>query len=400
MAKKAKEENSKKIRNKSNSKNLNNTIKQKEMTQKDKFDFNEEIVIGLKRIDNREEKKVNKKREEKLANTYKQKKKQTRNINNKNYKNKENELIIKDIYGKQNNSNQQNNKIEKEIKKNQKKNKIENKKVNNSKKQKKKEKTEKILTPKQELAIKKRKAIFRLVRWTSLFVIICAGIVYTLLSPIFNIENINIYGNLKISNDEIISLSGIIVNQNTFKFKKSEIENNIKKNAYVNSVEIKRKLPDAIEIFIEERKTTYMLQIGNAYAYINNQGYILEISDKKEEVPIIVGNKTMQEEIQVGARICESDLKKLSDVIKIMESATSNEISNLITMINIEDSTNYILTLESVKKIVYLGDISNLSTKMLWIIKFNEEEKQTSGEIFLNMNLNNENNKPYFRKKV
>lgn len=358
-------------------------------TKEEKFDFNEEIVIGLKRIDNDEPKKNNKKREEKLANKHKQKKQQTRNAK-LNSKKDADELDINDIYSKQNMKKQQTNQKIKTKENN----------VNKKEQQKKNSQKTKKLTPKQELARRKRKAILRLVKWTSLLIILIAGTIYTLLSPIFNIKSINVYGNSKIPNDEIVSLSRIQIEQNTFKYKKSEIVSNIKQNAYINNVTVKRKLPDQIEIIVEERTTTYMLQIGNAYAYINNQGYILEISDKKESVPIIIGNETLAENIQVGVRMCEADLKKLGDVIKIMESATSNEISKLITTINIEDNQNYILTLDSVKKTVYLGDTSNLSTKMLWIIKFNEEEKNTQGEIFLNMNLNNENSKPYFRKKV
>ena len=51
-------------------------------------------------------------------------------------------------------------------------------------------------------------------------------------------------------------------------------------------------------------------------------------------------------------------------------------------------------------KTVHLGDTSNLSTKMLWIIEFNEIEGNTKGEIMLNMNLNDEKSKPYFRKGI
>ena len=41
-----------------------------------------------------------------------------------------------------------------------------------------------------------------------------------------------------------------------------------------------------------------------------------------------------------------------------------------------------------------------LSTKMLWIVTFNEKEGNTAGDIILNMNLNEEKNKPVFRKKL
>lgn len=312
-------------------------------TKEEKFNFDDEIIIGLKRID--EKTNVNKKSNNKKQSSANTKKKQ------------------------------------------------ENKK-------KMKKPVEKKLTPKQELSRKKRKVIFRLVKWTTLLCIIIGGIIYMLLSPIFNIEKINIVGNSKISTEEIISLSNVDLHQNMFKYRKSDIINKIKENAYIDKVVVKRKLPDAIEITVTERVASFKIKIANAYAFINNQGYILEITDKKQDLPIISGIETIQENIQTGNRLCNEDLKKIGDVLKIMESATSNGLSQDITKIDITNDDNYILILKEKKKTVYLGDISNLSTKMLWILKLNELEGNTEGDIILNMNLNDENSKPYFREKI
>lgn len=383
MAKKAKEkttnllylERDSKNKKKSGKKQKINKSKQEdtkreenlEDTKEKKFDFSEEIVIGLKRID--DEPKVSQKKKAKGTN-----KKKTKS------KIQEEEILPTDIYSKQN------------IKKVQGK--------NGTSKQNKKKKPVKKLTPKQELAKKKRKAVFKLIKGTTLIGIIIGGTIYFFLSPIFNIKNITVEGNKKISSDEIVSLSSLNIERNMFQYKMNEVQEKIKQNAYIQKVNIRRKLPDTIEIVISERKATYMIQIANAYAYIDNQGYVLEITDKKETLPLLEGITTIQENIHPGNRLDTEDLKKLNDVLKIMESANSNGIIDLITKIDIADEGDYVLRLEEKKKIVHLGDISNLSTKMLWIIRFNEEEKSTPGEIYLNMNLNNESNKPFFRKKI
>lgn len=392
MAKKAKEEtidlfysnakNKKEIQNKKakkSNKSKKKSVDQKNKirdTKEEKFDFSEEIVIGLTRIED-EPKKNKKKKEGQREKEKLNKKKSTTKMKSKQ---KDEEILVSDIYSKQNEQKLKNKKGKKQ--------------KNNIKKPVKK------LTPKQELARRKRKAIFRLLRWTTLICMIIGGGIFFLLSPIFNIKTISVKGNSKISSDEIISLSSIEIEQNTFQYRVHDIEEAIKKNAYMEKVKVNRKFPDTIEITVSEREATYQLPIANAYAYIDNQGYILEISDKEENIPLIIGITTQQENIQPGNRLDTEDLKKLNDVLKIMESANSNEMMKLITKIDITDSEDYILRLEEKKKTVHLGDVSNLSTKMLWIIKFNEEEENTPGEIFLNMNLNNENNKPYFRKKV
>lgn len=342
--------------------------KEKSLDTKDKkFNFDEEIIIGLKRIDEKEDKpQKNKKKNRKSKNRKEQKQINTNNN-------------IK-LNTHENSKSQQGA--------------VKNKKQVNKKS------VEKKLTPKQELARRKRKAIFKLVKWLMLIGIIIGGIIYTLLSPIFNIKTISVEGNSKISIDEIISLSGLQLEQNMFNYKQSDVVENIKQNAYIDTVKVSRKIPDTVEIIVSEREASFMIKFANAYAFINNQGYILEISNKKQNLPIITGIETIQEELQTGNRLCTEDLKKLGDVLKIMEASASNGLSKDITKIDITDSDNYILTLQKKKKIVHLGDTSNLSTKMLWILKFNELEGKTKGEIILNMNLNDDKNKPYFRKEV
>ena len=242
------------------------------------------------------------------------------------------------------------------------------------------------------------KAIFRLIKWTSLILILIGGGIYFLLSPFFNIKNIEIVGNQKLTNEEIISLSQVQKDENTFKLVKSKVQKNIKQNAYVENVKIKRNLPDTITIEIEERTPTYMITFANAYAYINNQGYFLEISKDKLELPILTGFLTKEEDIQEGNRLCVEDLQRLDEVLQIMKSATSNEIASLVTKINIANKQNYILELKDEKKTVQMGDTSNLSTKMLYIKSILEQNKKIEGEILVNTDLNNKG--AIFRKKV
>ncbi len=346
---------------------------QKEETKEEKFNFDEEIIIGLRRIDNEEDKPKNKQNKNQL----KQNKSKVKAKYKKEEAKKEGEFSNISQIGEKNRNNvrKKNNPI-------QKKN------------------VQKKLTPEQELAKKKRKAVFRITKWLMLFTIVIGSVVYALLSPIFNVKKVEVIGNSKISSDEIVSLSGIGLEQNMFQYRKEDIIKRIKENAYIDTVKVSRRIPDTIQVVVAERKASFMMQFANAYAYISSQGYILEISNQKLDLPILVGFETQQENIQVGLRICTEDLEKLGDVLKIMEAATSNKLAQFITKINITDQNNYILTMQKKKKVVYLGDTSNLSTKMLWILSFNAQEKNTQGDIMLNMNLNDEKNKPYFREKI
>ena len=83
-------------------------------------------------------------------------------------------------------------------------------------------------------------------------------------SPMFNIESIVVNGNSKISSETIVSLSGLSLDQNIFRFSIGNIKEAIKQNAYIDTVEVYRKFPNKIEIDVKERNATYELTYGNA----------------------------------------------------------------------------------------------------------------------------------------
>lgn len=253
---------------------------------------------------------------------------------------------------------------------------------------------------KQEKKRKKRiKKIKFFVKLFLLVGIIAGGTTFALTSPIFNINNINVVNNVTIPSDTIISLSGLKSGENIFKFYKGNVIEKIKENPYVESIEIHRKLPSTIEINIIERVATYSVDYMGKYAYINTQGYILEISDDSRNMPIIQGATTNEKDIVPGNRLNNDDLRRLEQVIRIMNAAKDSGLDGQVTNIDISDENEYSIYLNDEKKRVYLGDGSNLSNKMLYVQAIIEQEKGKEGDIFVNGDLNNKFN-PYFREKV
>lgn len=246
--------------------------------------------------------------------------------------------------------------------------------------------------------IKNKNKRNKIIKILLLIILIGLAVTFALLSPMFNIQNIEILGNNQISQEELKSLSGIQINENIFKISTLAVTNSIKQNAYVNEVQIHKILPNTIQIKVREREPNYMLEYGNGYVYINNQGYMLEISSIKKDLTILIGTSTSKEEYKEGNRLCQDDLIKLETVIKIIAMAKTNGIENLITKIDISDSNNYTLYFDTERKIAYLGDCSNLETRMLFLVGILNKEKENSGEIFINMNLNTDN--AYFRESV
>ncbi len=332
----------KKVKNKKKV-NHKKTLEENEIELgKDLFSFDDEMVIG-----------VNKKREE---NTPKKKKNNTKNNSKKNKKKKN------------------------------------NKKAKNKK-------TKRMLTDEEiEIQRIKRMKKLKIAKYLMLIALFITLIVVTMFSPLFNIKSIVVTGNNKITQNEIISLSQVQLEENTYKINKYKVKQRIKENAYIEDVTIKRKLPSELQISIVERQVAFMIEYGASFVYIDNQGYILEISENKLELPILQGIQTESAQFEAGKRLENEDLQKMNTVLKIMEIAKNNDISNIITRIDIEDEENYKIIFETKEKTAYLGDNSNLNTKILTIKAILEKNEGIAGEIFVNMDLNT--NYPIFRERV
>lgn len=232
----------------------------------------------------------------------------------------------------------------------------------------------------------KRYRIIKFIIKTLIFIALLTGLaVYCFTSPVFNITEIRVLGNEEFEDEEYLKLSQLNTGENIFNFRKSTIISNIKTNGYVESVKIKRKLPTKVEITIEERTPTYLISLEEGdVAYINNQGYILEISPIKLPLTIITGISTKTENIIAGNRLENDDLEKLQDVIQIKDSMKNIEINKELDNIDITNKFNYILTFEQEAKEVQLGDMSNLSSKMLYMKCVLEEQEGIPGIIYLN----------------
>ena len=244
---------------------------------------------------------------------------------------------------------------------------------------------------------KKKSKKITILKWTSLILIILAGIIYFFLSPIFNINEIVITGNEKIPQEEILKLSQVQKGNNVFIKTKYSIIENIKENTYIGEVKIKRKLPGTLYIEVKERNISYQIEYNENYVYVDSQGYILEISQEKQNLIILKGCNT--QEFENKKRIDEIDLEKLTMVIKVKAALKTINKFQEITYIDIANKEEYVVYLETEKKTIYLGDGSNLKDKVLSLEKILESEKGIEGSIYLNGNLN-DGFKPYFSEKV
>lgn len=242
---------------------------------------------------------------------------------------------------------------------------------------------------------KKKAKIKKRMRWTIIVLIIAGILTFLCTSDLFLIKEIKLSGNSQVMQEEMNIDNKI--NSNIFLLSKRKIEEDIMENAYIKNVKVKKVLPNKLEIEVEERTKNFMIKSENGFLYLDNQGYILEEASINIAKPILVGYST--ENLYPGERLNEKDLEKLEEVLKIVENCKEIEIYDKITSINIVDANEYILYIEEMKKLIYIGDATNLANKMLYIKAILKEEEGKEGKIFVNGDFS-EGFQSYFREEV
>lgn len=259
-----------------------------------------------------------------------------------------------------------------------------NKKINSSK-----------VNKQKEIEIKKRKRR-KIILIILLIVLIIIGIcTYLFTSDVFKIQSIKISGNKELSEEYLHELSEINVGDNIFSVFGIVTKVKLKQNGYIEDAKIKKIYPNKIEIEIKERQKQFqILTETGCYIYIDKQGYILDYSLDKLELPTIIGMEITEEKIGTIKRLEENDLKKMENILQIKEETNKIGLTDIITEYQVKDE--YIIVLESLGININLGDATNLKNRMFYIKAILEKENGNKGTIYINGNLD-EGFTPYFR---
>ena len=204
------------------------------------------------------------------------------------------------------------------------------------------------------------------------FIVLVASIAAVmLLTPGFNIKEINVHGNSVLADEEIRRVSGLVTGVNIFGVSLGEAEDNIMSMGYVESVKIKRHLPSTINITVVEEVGVGYIKAEEGYVIITADGRCIDITDgtgekensiKAPSLPLITGLKDVK--YKVGSVIKgenEEQLKALFACLK--EFAKQGYVFNM-REINMSDTDKIKFYYRGKDLCVAVGSIDKLEYKM------------------------------------
>lgn len=154
-------------------------------------------------------------------------------------------------------------------------------------------------------------------------------------SSVFDIKNIEIEGNNRVNSDTIKNELQIKENKNIFMYTTKKMEDRIKEDKYIDSVEIKKNLPNGLTVKVKEKEIIGILKSEGNYCYIDNQGNIVDkvqTIDDNETSVIVNIDYTVVEDNKLNFK--NEEIKK--GLLYLLECIKENNLNKKINKIDYE----------------------------------------------------------------
>lgn len=172
------------------------------------------------------------------------------------------------------------------------------------------------------------------------FLALIAVLIVMFFTPLFNIKNVEITGNNRISSEEITNTLGEIEGKNLFSYRKGKIKSKLYKIAYTDKVSVKKRaFPPTVTIEIKECIPAFQAEYSGAFVVCDKLGKVLEqTADKLENVPVMEGITVSS--AKKGETVAFKDSEAQKIIMSCMENMEKAGIIRDITAMSFADMTN------------------------------------------------------------
>ena len=177
-------------------------------------------------------------------------------------------------------------------------------------------------------------------------------------SSYFRLAEIEVEGNVGLSDKEVIEMTGIAEDANILSIGLDRMCDRLMQDMRIEHAEATRVFPDRIRLVVKERTPLFYAAGGYGFLEIDKKGTVLAVhrSMNRMDVPVLTGCQLS--DLYVGDVVSDDNLKQVTDYL----TGLSDDIIRQISEINIKDPARvYAYTSDSIY--IDLGPISRLAEK-------------------------------------
>ncbi|MEA4919495.1 MAG: FtsQ-type POTRA domain-containing protein [Clostridiaceae bacterium] len=213
---------------------------------------------------------------------------------------------------------------------------------------------------------RRRRRSFNLVVSFVCFALVLAALVSAAVI-FFKIGSIEVVGETKYSSDDIVSASKLKVGQSMFLFNKfASISSIFSACPYIDEIQMKRTLPDVLQIIVTPCEPAAIIDIDGKYYIIDIKGKILENPPSLPELklPAVTGAAFNNPEVGKYAVFSEQETSKA--LFSVLNTAKNSDI--LINISSIDITRVYDINYEYLERFtVKIGTADDLEHKLKFV---------------------------------
>ena len=169
------------------------------------------------------------------------------------------------------------------------------------------------------------------------FVVICGAIVGAL-ALFFKVEHIEVEGNTRYTQEEVVEASGLSTGDNLFLMDKYEVAGRIRSALnYVESVRITRSLPSTLHIVITESRFTVAVEQEGVLWLVSGTGKIVDtVTPGKGEYAMVTGLEL--QDPKIGQSIVSENENSCAVLLDLLQNLRSKNMLGDVQAIHLEDA--------------------------------------------------------------
>jgi cell division protein FtsQ len=136
----------------------------------------------------------------------------------------------------------------------------------------------------------------------------------------FNINKIRMYGNSRISNEKIIKLSGLSLNDNIFRVDTGLAAKRIQGEPWIKKAFVTRQLPLTVKIQVTERQPLAIWLNGPSYYLLDKEGTVIAVGTAPPLAGLpLIKDAAPSTGLDIGEPVEESAVKNALSVIAMLD---------------------------------------------------------------------------------
>lgn len=212
---------------------------------------------------------------------------------------------------------------------------------------------------------KRRRKRSYILYYIMLFLFVGIAFITLSVTVFFNVENIVVEGEAKISEQEIIKQAGIEKGDNLFRINYSEAEDkvlNVIKD--IDKVSVKRELPSTVKIVVSETQPYLNVKLDSGYVILS-KNYRVMRTDSSPDLNAVTLSGVDIEKFTDGDFVDINSVEKYDIIEQINDELKNNDIDK-IKEIDVSNIVNITLNYDN-KYQILLGGVTELSYKLKFV---------------------------------